>query len=70
MAYADQTIGVESAGDPYARNTRSSAFGPGQFIKDTWIDLISRHRPDLAQSMNRDQLLQRSEEHTSELQSH
>jgi len=58
MAYADQTIGVESAGDPYARNTRSSAFGPGQFIKDTWIDLISRHRPDLAQSMNRDQLLQ------------
>lgn len=33
-------IGTESGGDPNARNPLSSATGPGQFIKSTWLDMM------------------------------
>jgi hypothetical protein len=44
----ERIIGVESNGDPNARNKRSSATGLGQFLNETWLDLIRTHRPDLA----------------------
>lgn len=43
----DQIIGVESGGDPNAKNHRSSATGLGQFIESTWLDMLARHRPDI-----------------------
>lgn len=45
----DRIIGAESGGNPYARNSRSSAYGAGQFINSTWLDMMRRHRPDLMQ---------------------
>jgi hypothetical protein len=47
-AVVERIIGVESNGDPNARNKRSSATGPGQFLDETWLDMIRAHRPDLA----------------------
>jgi hypothetical protein len=44
----DQIIRVESNGDANAKNKRSSALGLGQFLDETWLDLIRTHRPDLA----------------------
>lgn len=57
---ADQTdriISVESAGDPTARNDRSSAAGPGQFIDSTWLATLKTHRPDLADGQSDADLL-------------
>lgn len=45
----DRIISVESGGDPTARNDRSSAAGPGQFIDATWLATLKAHRPDLAE---------------------
>lgn len=42
-----KTTGVESGGNPKAQNELSSAGGLGQFINDTWMDMISKYRPDL-----------------------
>ncbi|MGI9400559.1 MAG: hypothetical protein ACR2O0_04830 [Rhizobiaceae bacterium] len=41
-------IQVESNGCTNAKNKRSTASGPGQFIEATWLNLIRKHRPDLA----------------------
>lgn len=50
-------IGVESGGNATAQNPRSSARGLGQFIESTWLDMIRRHRPDLAVGLSRAQIL-------------
>src|SRR6516162_1987387 len=47
-AVVERIIGVESDGDPNATNKRSSATGLGQFLDETWLDMIRAHRPDLA----------------------
>lgn len=57
MALADLITGAESGGNPYARNSRSSAGGLGQFIDSTWIEMLSKNRPDLVQGKSRDELL-------------
>lgn len=44
----DRIIGVESGGDPKAKNPRSSARGLGQFIDSTWLSMIKKHRPAVA----------------------
>ena len=46
-AAVERIIGVESNGNPNAKNSRSSATGPGQFLNETWLDLIRTYRPDL-----------------------
>jgi hypothetical protein len=37
-AVVERIIGVESDGDPNAKNKRSSATGLGQFLDETWLD--------------------------------
>jgi hypothetical protein len=57
-AVVDQIIGVESNGDPNAKNKRSSATGLGQFLDETWLDMISAHRPDLAKGRSQAEILE------------
>lgn len=45
--YVDKIIGVESGGNPDAKNPRSSATGLGQFISSTWKQFINERHPDL-----------------------
>lgn len=52
-----RTIGLESGGRADAKNTRSSATGAGQFIAATWIDMLTRSRPDVVAGKTREQLL-------------
>ncbi len=53
----NQIIKVESAGNARAKNPLSSATGLGQFISSTWIRMMKTYRPDLANSMSREELL-------------
>jgi hypothetical protein len=48
-AIVDRILGVESGGDPLATNDESSATGAGQFINSTWLAVVGRYRPDLAE---------------------
>jgi hypothetical protein len=57
-AVVDRIIGVESSGDPNARNKRSSATGLGQFLNETWLDLIRTQRPDLANGRSESETLE------------
>jgi len=54
----ERIISVESNGDTNAKNTRSSATGPGQFLNETWLDLIRMHRPDLTKGRSESQTLE------------
>ncbi len=51
-------IELESNGDPNAKNSRSSATGPGQFLSETWLDLIREYRPDLARGRSESETLE------------
>ena len=57
-AVVERIIGVESDGDPNARNKRSSATGLGQFLDETWLDMIRVHRPDLAKGRSQAEILE------------
>ena len=57
-AVVERIIRIESNGDPNARNKRSSATGLGQFLDETWLDLIRTHRRDLAWGRSQDQILE------------
>jgi len=57
-AVVARIIGVESHGDPNAKNKRSSATGLGQFLDETWLDMIRAHRPDLAKGRSQDEILE------------
>ena len=48
MGLIDSIIGAESGGNPNAVNPRSSASGPGQFLDATFLDVVRKARPDLA----------------------
>jgi hypothetical protein len=43
----DRLMLVESGGRQFAKNPRSSALGPFQFVKGTFLELIRRKKPDL-----------------------
>jgi hypothetical protein len=53
----DAIIGVESGGDRYAKNPKSSATGLGQFVEDTWLDIMRRHEAELVKGMSEAQIL-------------
>ncbi len=57
-AVVERIIAVESNGDADARNKRSSAAGAGQFLDDTWLEAIRRHRRDLIQGRSNKELLE------------
>lgn len=53
----NRIITVESGGNPNAANPLSSATGLGQFISSTWMRMIRSYRPDIANSMNYQDIL-------------
>lgn len=53
----DRIIGVESAGNASAKNPKSSATGSGQFISDTWLDMVSTYAPGLKNGRTDPQVL-------------
>lgn len=55
--FVDRIIGVESGGNPNAKNPKSTATGLGQFIESTWLGMLQKHRPDLAGSLSRGEQL-------------
>lgn len=57
MSIIDSIISAESGGNATAKNPRSSATGAGQFIQSTWIDMLSRNRPDLVEGKSPDEIL-------------
>lgn len=54
----DRIIGVESGGDPNAKNPLSSATGLGQFISSTWLEMFRKYFPDRAASMSEAAILE------------
>lgn len=57
-ALVERIITVESNGDPNAKNSRSSARGLGQFLDETWLDLVRAYRPDLTRSRSASETLE------------
>jgi hypothetical protein len=57
-AVVEQIIRVESNGDSNAKNRRSTATGLGQFLEETWLDMIRTHRPDLAKARSQAEILE------------
>jgi hypothetical protein len=57
-AVVERIIAVESNGDPNAKNSHSSATGLGQFLNDTWLDLIREYRPDLTKGRSESETLE------------
>ncbi|MDJ0513015.1 MAG: hypothetical protein QNJ62_06195 [Methyloceanibacter sp.] len=56
-SFVDKVVGVESGGNPNAKNPKSTATGLGQFIDSTWMSTVTKHRPDLLQGRTRAQVL-------------
>lgn len=56
-AVVERIINAESNDNADAKNKRSSATGPAQFLDETWLEMIRAYRPDLAKGRNRDQML-------------
>lgn len=58
---SDETLShivqIESAGRPNAKAGTSSATGLGQFVDGTWMQVVTRHRPDLLEGRTRAQVL-------------
>jgi hypothetical protein len=57
-AMVERIIIVESGGDSNARNKRSSATGAGQFLDETWLEMIRTYRRDLVGSRSEKEILE------------
>jgi hypothetical protein len=57
-AVVERIIAAESSGDPNLKDSNSSATGLGQFLSDTWLDLIRQYRPDLTKGRNESETLE------------
>jgi hypothetical protein len=53
----NKIVQAESNGRSNAKNARSSALGPGQFIDSTWLELMNRYKPNLVKNKSREQIL-------------
>jgi hypothetical protein len=56
-ALVERIIKVESTGIANKRNKLSSATGAGQFLDDTWLEAIRKHRRDLIKGRSDRELL-------------
>ncbi len=56
-AYLDKLMMAESGGRLTAKNPRSSALGPFQFINSTFIEVVDRHFSDEVEGLSRSQIL-------------
>jgi hypothetical protein len=56
-ALVERIIVSESNGDPNIKNRRSSATGAAQFLDDTWLEAVRRHRRDLIQGRSDKEVL-------------
>jgi hypothetical protein len=56
-AIVDRIIIAESGDNPNLRNKLSSATGAGQFLDDTWLEAVRRHRRDLIKGRSDIELL-------------
>jgi tape measure domain-containing protein len=54
----DKIVGVESSGNPLAKNPNSSATGLGQFIESTWLNMFKKYFPDIAAGMTNAAMLE------------
>ena len=54
----DRIIKVESTGIANKKNKLSSATGAGQFLDDTWLEAIRKHRRDLIKGRSDKELLE------------
>jgi hypothetical protein len=54
----ERIIVAESNGDPNLKDSHSSATGLGQFLDDTWLDLIRQYRPDLTKGRSESETLE------------
>jgi hypothetical protein len=57
-ALVERIIKVESAGVVNKRNKLSSATGAGQFLDDTWLEAVRKHRRDLIKGRSDKELLE------------
>ncbi|WP_456635521.1 lytic transglycosylase domain-containing protein [Bradyrhizobium sp. USDA 10063] len=57
-ALVERIVAAESNGDPNAKNKRSSATGAAQFLDDTWLEAVRRHRRDLIQGRSDKEVLE------------
>ena len=55
--FLDKLMMAESGGRLTAKNPRSSALGPYQFINSTFIEVVDRHFSDEVEGLNRAQIL-------------
>ncbi len=56
--FLDRLMMAESGGRLHAKNPRSSALGPFQFIDSTFYDLVTRYFPTLAEDKSYAEILQ------------
>src|SRR5262245_38132944 len=56
--FLERLMMAESGGKVDAKNPRSSALGPYQFIESTFYDLVTRHFPELAEDKTYEQIQQ------------
>ena len=57
-AIVERIIVVESGGDSNAKNKRSSATGAGQFLDETWLEMIRTYRRDLVGGRSEKEILE------------
>ena len=57
-AVVERIIAAESNGDPNLKDSHSSATGLGQFLDDTWLELIRHFRPDLTKGRSESETLE------------
>jgi len=55
--FLDRLMATESGGRSTAKNPRSTALGPYQFIKSTFLELAHRHFPDEIAGLTQEQVL-------------
>jgi hypothetical protein len=53
----ERIVKVESTGNANRKNKLSSATGAGQFLDDTWLEAVRKHRPNLIKGRTDKELL-------------